>query len=385
MKGKRILELALVVLFIVAGLIITRYLIVTKKAVKKKPPEEMAIPVKAQRVEPRRTILKIMADGEVMPSKVVQVVPQVSGKVVFVAEQLKKGGLLKKDQIILKIDDRDYRIRLAQAEAELKKAEAELAQIKADREAALKEWRMVNPTEPPPALVAKEPQLKAARAAVLAAKASVKKAELDLERTILRAPFDSVVLEENVDVGQYVFSGQALARLGSSEVAEVRVYVSETDTAWLRIPGFNTTTPSGTKATIEATIGGTNHTWHGRITRAEPVDTRTRRLPLVVEVEAPYKSLPPLAFGLYVRLTFQGPEIPSGAFISKRAIEWDQELNPYVWIIRPDGRVEKRPVKIVQEYEKEVLISEGLHSGEYVTVDPPTLLTEGTRVKVVEK
>ncbi|RME67504.1 MAG: hypothetical protein D6778_03180, partial [Nitrospirae bacterium] len=86
MKGKRIVEITLVVVFVLAGIIIARYFITTKKAVKRLPKKEMVLPVKTQRVTLKKTTISTIADGEVLPKRVIQVVPQVSGKVVFVAE-----------------------------------------------------------------------------------------------------------------------------------------------------------------------------------------------------------------------------------------------------------------------------------------------------------
>ncbi len=385
MKGRRLLETALVVAFLALGLLVARYLIATKKAPGRMPPKEMVLPVKAQRVRLQKTTIVTEADGEVLPKRVVQVVPQVPGKVLYVAEALQKGGILKKDQVILKIEDRDYKLRLQQAEAELKRAEAELARIKADQEAATREWKMLNPGAEPPPLVRKEPQLKAAEAAVLAAKASLEKARLDLERTTIRAPFDCIVLEESVDRGQFVFSGQSIARLASIEEAQIRVFLSDRQIRFIRVPGFNTTGNAGSEATVEATIQGRTEHWRGLVTRAEPVDPKTRRIPVVVEVKKPYGKLPPLAFGLYVKVRIKGPELASGAIISKRAIEWDQTLKPYVWSIDTQNRARRTPVNLIQEYEEEVLVSEGLRDGQFVILDPPALLTDGTKVKVVER
>ncbi|RME69770.1 MAG: hypothetical protein D6778_00095, partial [Nitrospirae bacterium] len=117
----------------------------------------------------------------------------------------------------------------------------------------------------------------------------------------------------------------------------------------------------------------------------EPIDPKTRKIPVIVEVQNPYHSIPPLSFGLYVKVTIKGPEVPETALLSKRAIEWDDELRPYVWSINQDSRARKTPVTLLQEYATDVLVSGGLKDGEFVILDPPTLLTEGTMVKVIER
>jgi RND family efflux transporter MFP subunit len=387
MRTKRLLfELVLVLVFVGIGVVVTRYLITTKPKVKRRPPSEVVLSVRVQETEVKKATLQRIADGEVLPSCEVELTPQVSGKVVYVSEHLKRGGLVRASEILIKIDDRDYRIKKAQAVAELKRQEAELARIRADHEAALREWGMLNPEEPPPALVAKEPQLKAAEAAVLAAEAALRRAELDLERTVLKAPFDALILEEHVDIGQYVIAGRSLARLACTEEAQIRVFLSETETRGLRIPGFNTATEApGSGAVIETTIGGRTYHWRGQIVRAEPVDTQTRRVPVMVLVKEPYRKVPPLAFGLYVKVVLLGPELPKAALVSKRTIEWTDELKPFVWVVDSSSRARKRKVRIDAEYDKEVLITQGLKEGELVILDPPVGLTDGTKVKPIKE
>ncbi len=387
MRTKRLLfEIVLVLVFIGLGIAITRYLIATKPTVKKRPPSEIVLPVRVQKTELKEITLKRIADGEVIPSCEVELTPQVSGRVIYVSEHLRRGELIKASEVLIKIDDRDYQIKKTQAVAELKRKEAELARLRADREAAIREWKMLNPEEPPPPLVAKEPQLKAAEAAVLAAEAALRRAELDLERTILRAPFDALVLEEHVDRGQYVVAGRSLARLVCTEEAQIRVFLDERETEGLRIPGFNTATDaSGSEAVIETMIGGRSYRWRGYIVRAEPVDTKTRRIPVVVLVREPYSNIPPLAFGLYVKVVLIGPKLPEAALVSKRAIEWTEELKPFVWVVDSLSRAKRRPVRIEAEYDKDVLITEGLKNGELIILDPPVGLIEGTKVRAVEE
>ena len=108
---------------------------------------------------------------------------------------------------------------------------------KEEAAAAREEWRLLYPETAdgdnnPPPLVAKEPQLLAVQARLEADRADLRKAQLNLERTELRAPFEGRVSEESVDIGQYVTHGQALASLYSTEAAEIVVPLEIGDLLW---------------------------------------------------------------------------------------------------------------------------------------------------------
>ena len=141
--------------------------------------------------------------------------------------------------------------------------------------------------EPNP-LVLYEPQLKQARAALESADTAIRKAELDLQRTVITAPFNCRVRSEELELGQFVRSGVAVARLAGTDTAEIIVPVSLEEAGLLKIPRPGDG-KDGSPVVVELTTGGTVHRWQGTIVRSlGEVDPRGRLTRLVAAVEDPF-------------------------------------------------------------------------------------------------
>lgn len=377
-----LLQWLLVVIIVFTGVIITKKLIATKPRIKKVRPKELAPIVKVEKIKLGPITIEINGDGTVSPSKKIDIVPQVSGKAIYVSENLVRGGRFKKDELLIKIDDSDYLAALAMAEADLKAQQAKLRQLKEESEEARKEWNDINPNLPPPALLLKLPEIEATEAALEAARASVHRARLDLQRTEIKAPFSGVVMNENVDVGQYLRAGQSVGQIFSDEKVEIRVYLNDRDVGYIKIPGFNTEIKKGSTAVAETTIGGHFQKWTGYVERAEIVDEKTRTIPVVVAIKDPYKTLPPLSVGTFVRVRIKGYTLDRAVLIGKEAIQWTEQGTPFVWIVDKEKRLRRRIVNLQRSVNGKYIITEGLNDGEEVVITPPPVATEGMKVRI---
>jgi RND family efflux transporter MFP subunit len=377
-----LLQITLVVIIVFAGIIITKKLITTKPKIKKVRHKEITHTVKVERVTPESVKIIVNGDGTVSPSKKIDIVPQVAGKAIYVSERFQRGGRFREGELLVKIEDSDYLAALARAEADLKAQEARLIQLKEESEEAKREWQDLNPgTEPPPLLI-KLPEIEAAEAAIEAARASIERARLDLQRTEIRAPFSGVVLQENLDTGQYLRAGQSVGQIFSDEKAEVRVYLNERDVGYIEIPGFNTESETGSSALIETDIGGKSYKWTGYVVRAEPVDEKTRTIPVVVVVNNPYGTLPPLSVGSFVRVKIMGKVLDEATLIQKEAVQWTEAGLPFVWVVGEEYRLKKRMVNIEKSINGRYIVTKVLKSGEQVVITPPPSVTEGMKVRI---
>jgi multidrug resistance efflux pump len=140
----------------------------------------------------------VEAFGTVVPARQVEILPEVSGRVIEFHPALEPGGIIPGGETLIKIDPEEYELALARAQAGLAEAEADLQveqgrQIVAQREWDLfgKDWAESREDE---ALALREPQLRQAEARIASASSLVKQAELDLRRTEIKAPFDVLVL-----------------------------------------------------------------------------------------------------------------------------------------------------------------------------------------------
>lgn len=374
-------QLLLTVAIVLAGFVVAKRLVETKPRIKKVRPVEPLPSVSIKLARPERVRVEVPGDGTVRPSKEVEMVPQVSGKVVYVSKDLVTGGRFKEGELLVRIEDSDYVAALKKAEAELKTLKAKLYQLKEESEVARAEWEDLNPGEDPPPLLLKLPDIKAVEAQIVAAQAAIEKARLDLKCTEIRAPFSGVVISEDVDVGQFVRAGEPLARISSDESAEVKVNLREDDVAYINIPGFNSMSHKGSPAVVELSMAGKTYRWKGYVHRAEIMDEKTRTLPVVVRVDKPYSTIPPLSVGAFVRVRIEGRSIDGATVIERSAIEWSEEGKPFLWLVDDKGRLLKRRIEVVRPYRDRYIIK-GLKGGERFVVTPPPAATEGMKVRI---
>lgn len=171
--------------------------------------------------------MEIEVFGTVDSLKKVNIIPQVSGKIVKVSPKFKEGKVFKKGELILSIEDIDYKLALKRAEANLFNQELNYKKALKQAKIAKEQWeeiynnllkgRNIAPDE----LTLYIPQLKTAKALYDAAKAEVEQAKLNLERTKIKAPFSCVIISKNVDIGQVVGPQTILGSIYSTEDIEI--------------------------------------------------------------------------------------------------------------------------------------------------------------------
>ncbi|MCA8961274.1 MAG: biotin/lipoyl-binding protein [Planctomycetes bacterium] len=154
--------------------------------------------------EPHRRILT--GYGSVRAFRELTVLPQVSGEVIEQNAELRRGSVVRADALLFRIDPRDYQATIAQQEAALIGAQFELKVEEGRQVVAEREWRLldssVERTELSEALALRRPHLAQKQAAVAAAQSRLEQARLNLSRTDLRTPFNALVVDESVEVGQ---------------------------------------------------------------------------------------------------------------------------------------------------------------------------------------
>ena len=381
MRKKTFFHLLLVLLLLSVGIGGALYLLHTKPKLKKRKLRPHPPLVRVKEISPQSYRIKIEGFGTVYPLRTGQIVPEVAGRVLYVSPRLVAGGRFKKGELLLRIDPRDYEAALALAKAELEEARRQLAQIEAEAQAARTEWyEILRHKTPPSPLVLKEPQLEAAKARVLAAEAKVKKAALDLARTEIKAPFDGVVIEADVEVGQYVSLGMVLGKIYDASAVEVRVPLEAKFLPWLKIPGFNTR-GEGSRALVFVRLGEREENWPGRIVRAAAkADEKTRLLDLFVRVKDPFRRHPSLLPGFFARVELWGQEY-SGVFVLPRKALHLEEGRWIVWVVE-EGRLARREVEVLYFGREEALLRQGLKAGDQVVLSRLAGPFPGMKVRI---
>jgi len=358
-----------------------------KPEIKKQAPPVSVPMAQTVQAEASSSPIRVHGEGTVSAMTVISLAPQVGGKVIYVSPALVNGGEFKKGETLLRIDPVDYELEVTLAEAAIKDSLSNLSIEKEEAAAAAEEWTTLyggkeGESATPPALVAREPQLEAAQAKVQADRADLKKARLKLQRTVIDAPFDGRICEENVDVGQYVTAGQSLASLFSTEAAEITVPLEEENLFWFHTPGFTPGDGQGAPAKVYARIAGRDMVWQGRVVRAEgELDESTRMINVVVRVKEPYKQKPPLVPGYFVRVEIEGRTAEGAVIIPRAALR----ENDVVWVVEDDGLLHFRKVEVARLQQEDAVVISGLKGGERVVLTNFKVVTDGMKVRVVEQ
>lgn len=339
----------------------------------RKPPAKVAqtergVLVEVMELTSATAQARVDATGTVEPKQKISLVAEVSGILTWASPRFVEGGFFRKGDKLLEIDPRDYRLAVERAQADLARAETGLQTEEEQTKIARREWERLELQEKgsPSPLVLRQPQLKSEKANLAAAAAGLQQARLNLERTLIRAPFNARLSSKKVDQGEYIRSGNQLGTLAGTDRAEIVVPLPVEELRWLNIPEAGSD-EMGSTCVIRAQLGDQEQTWNGRITRAlGEVDSKSRMTRIAVEVIDPYAlettnaSSPKLPNGLFVRLEISGSLLEHIVTIPRSALREDDS----VWLAGSDGRLEIRPVHVLRRQGESLLIDTGLQTGD---------------------
>ena len=381
---RRIIHFAVMVTVMGLGVLGFLALTASKPQLKRSKPTVPVPMVRVTKIKTGPQAITIRGEGTVRPLREIELVPQVSGKIVFTSPVMVDGGEFEKGNVLLRIDPLDYQLAVTLARARVKDSESRLKVAEEEAASAKEEWRLLYQNtkdidREPPALVAKEPQLAAAKARLAADNADLQKAMLNLARTELTAPFNGRVSDENVDIGQYVTTGRTLANLFSTQAAEIVVPFDDESLFWFDVPGFTPESTEGSPAKVITRIAGRDLSWSGKIMRAEgKLDERTRMVNVVVRVEKPYATKPPLVAGLFVTVEIRGHTLENAAVIPRSALR----ENNLVWLVDNNGQLIFRKVDVARLETNRAILRTGLEDGDLVVTSGLKAVTDGMQVRI---
>lgn len=380
MKSRPIMKIVLPIIVLAIGAGATAALISSRKEPERVERPALGPLVEVRRVEAETVLVQVTGQGEVHPRVAVDLAPQVSGRLTAVHPSLVSGGRFRAGEVLLEIDPRDYELAVERGVAAVASAETVLARERAEAAAAHEEWREVHGDEAPPALLVREPQIREAEAKLAAARADLAGAELALERTRISLPWNGLVIEESVDVGQMVTTGQKIATVYGTDEVEVRVPLDDRELAWFEWPGSSGGQARGPAAVVSADFAGARHSWPGRVDRIEGrVDPRSRMVGVIVAVKDPFSrrdARPPLLPGTFVDVAIDGTRLDDVVVLPRHALRVDDR----VWVV--DGQeLDVRDVEVLRRERDRVYVGSGLEPGESVVVSSLDAVTDGMTVR----
>lgn len=331
--------------------------------------------------------LRVTTQGEARPQIEIDLVPEVGGKIVYVSPNFVEGGIFKKGETLLRIEDADFKVAVIRAEASVAQAQQVLVREQAEGEIARQDYAELGRGEPSP-LALREPQQAQARASLQAAQAEVDAAKLNLDRTYVRAPFSGRVRTKASDIGQFVTPGSRLGRIFSTDVVEVRLPLSDDQLSKLDLPLAFMAKDRATAPTVDlhAIVAGQERHWEGRIVRTDSAyDTSTRALFAIAEVYDPYGAGAsddgvPLAPGLFVDADIKGKSFESVITIPRDGLRPQDE----VYIVDDKGKAEIRQVTVLDATSDRAVLTGGVTAGELVVLSPMERSRVDTPLKVLD-
>lgn len=429
-------RLLLFLLPVTLGALVLAFAVKTRTPPVQLPAHEMTTSVRFIETPEVTLIPRAIGYGSVMPGRVWQAVSEVAGKIVEVHPQLKKGALIAKGEILLKIDPTDYHLAISQAEADLSAVGAQIDELDArqkntqaslaieerslsltKRDLERKRKLLKQGTVSQAAVDLEERNFLKGRQSVQSlrntlnlipaehkvlnaqfaqTRARLEGARLDLERTQITAPFDCRIADVNVEETQYTGLGKVLAIADDIGVSEITAQVPIG--RLINLMPLDMTVPDsaagimghlqeklGFEAVVRLRGSSIKAEWQARFTRInDTIDPETRTAGVIVAVDDPYRQAvpgtrPPLTKNMFVEVELRGRPHPSQIVVPRSSLHGDN-----IYVVTTDNRLEIRAVEIAFVQTDFAVIKSGLKAGENIVVSDPIPAIAGMLVDLTE-
>ena len=350
-------------------------------------PERVDVPQRATVVETMQPTLiddriRVTGFGTVEAHRLLRIQSQVSGEVLAVNDALMSGGFVSAGDMLLKVDPQDYEITVGQRQADVVNAEVDLQMAEAGSLVAQREWELlgetIETTDIGEKLARKEPQKLEAQAMLAASKGKLRLAQLNLERTKITAPFNGLVLEDNVEIGQIVSPASSIATIVGTDEFEIVVSIPLAKLEWIIIDEENPQRNSKAKVSLE--LGdGRSLVRDAVVSRLSGQVKRSGRLAKVfLTVLDPInrQGIPgrgALLLGSYVRVDIDGPEVEGVVEIPRSVLQ----ENDTVWVMDAENKLSVRSCDIVVGRTDTVLAKVPFKPGDRIITSPMGMAVEG--------
>ncbi|RMF45181.1 MAG: efflux RND transporter periplasmic adaptor subunit [Deltaproteobacteria bacterium] len=381
----RIVRVFLPILVLLGGVLACWWLLTTGPQPDKKRPEPAIPVVEVADLVPTSVTVRIPSQGEVLPVTRALLAAEVAGRIVALAPGFVDGGLFRKGEVLVTLDDRDLRNALAEARAQLAEARLALAEEEARSHRAKEEWQRLHPEESPAPLAIRQPQLEAAGARVEAAAARVRQAELDLERARITAPYDGRVLERKVGLGSFVSRGTPLADIFASDSVEVRLPLGQKDLRWLDLNRLDRNAADISPIRVDFTTDGAGRAehWQGVLVRTEArMDSDRRQLFVVARIDQPYHpgdNRQPLHIGQFLRASIVGRTLDNVYALPRTAVRGSGE----VLLVDRDNRLHRQTVEPLWSDAGHVVTAGPFPEGHRLILTPLPYAPENGQVRIL--
>ncbi len=334
---------------------------------------------------PQRRSVAVSASGSVIPSRKVVIKPQVTGQVIWQSQSITIGGQVKEGDELIRIDPKDYELALAEVQSNFEQARFE-QEVESGRQViAEHEWNELQSDldmeEVNKSLVLRKPHLRRAEALMEKARNDIEIAKLQLSRTVITAPFNAMVVEESVEVGQLLNPGSDICELVSTDEFWIQATIPFSQLKWVDFPEDG---QPGAEARVILDMGdGESVVWEGRVIRLlSDLDPLGRMARLIVSVTDPldlhrrFASKLPLLLGSFVEVKIDAGELEDTLTIPRAALREGNRI----WVVGDDHVLKILPATVLWRETETVLISNNLEKGDQLIVSDLRAALPGMKV-----
>ena len=358
------------------------------------PSKAAQMTVATTTLTPQSYQVMVQSFGTVRPRTQSVLFAQVSGQINYVSKQFRAGGFFEQGDILMQLDDRDYRAEVKIAQASLMSARQSLQEEGARVKQADADWQRLGKGKAPNALVLRQPQFAAAKAQVLSAEAQLDKVELSLERTKIIAPYAGRILKKNVDIGQVISSNTQLADIFAVDYVEIRLPIKNKDLPLMKLPEEYRNAHEQSEAhsgeakhsmisnvVISSDLMG-EQVWQGKIVRTESaIDEMSQQLYVVAQIIRPYDGEynqgAQIKMGQYVTAQITGREVENALVIPSSTIY----QGSYVYIVE-GGLLMRKEIKLGWQNGTEAIVIQDLTAGDELVLTSLGQVSSGTPVEI---
>jgi len=432
----KMLKKSLIIIPIVCGMVLFVWMKNTKQPPIRFESKERVQTVRVISLEKTPVVPRAIGYGYVEADRTWEAISEVSGKIVYMNENLKKGYFIKKGELLLKIDTTPYGLAETRGVAELMNIDARLKELvqsrkntqrllsiekkslvsaaqELERKRELfdkgyisasdleKEERIflthqttVNTLQNTLALIPS--QKKALLAQKKSGESTVSERRLDVAKTEIYAPFNCRLSVVNIELHQYATAGSVLVKAESIDRAEILIQLTpqkllnlmprEAGSMALELPDMEMIRRAiGITAKVRLPMDKVNQIeWDGQFSRtSESIDLKTGAITVYIIVDNPYGNIllgkrPPLITNMYVEVELRGKPVPDRFIIPRSSIHGGK-----IYICTKENRLKIKPVKVEFHMEDIAVLSTGIEQGEILVLSDLVPAVEGMRLKPV--
>ena len=338
----------------------------------KRDAEKLDLLVEVLVLEVSTETFEIGSQGTVRPRTQTALSAEVSGSIVSVSPKFVAGGVFREGEVLLRIDPTNYTVAVDRAEALVTQRQIEYDGAKKLRSQGYRA----------------ESEYASAAAALASAQADLVAARRNLERTYIRLPYEGIVLSKDADLGQFVNPGTPLGVTFATDLAEVRLPLTDQDLAFVEMPNAVEVTATGEAAgpavKLSAVQKGRLAAWDAQIVRSEGVvDERSRVTYAVAQIEDPYRlhsEGTPLPVGTFVAANIEGTDALDLIRIPRSALRGSDQ----VLVVNDENQIEIRTIDVMRADARFAYVSGGVTAGERITTTAIEAPTNGMSVRTAD-